>query len=103
MFAHYWTGGVPVPRPVRDISLCGALIHAPEVYYCGTVIRIALEARRTGENQIEPESFAGIWARIARKTKDGFGVAFVFDRRSERKALQRFLAELRRKTDETDK
>ena len=96
LVAHYWTGGLPEPRPVRDIGLFGAMVQSAEPYYPGTVIRMALESRTEAQGTAERTEFAGIWARVLRNVSEGFCVEFIFGSRSERRSFREFLEQVER-------
>ena len=102
--AHYWTGGLSAPCPVREIGLFGAAITAPDAYYPGTVIRIAMEDVAAAEAGGEAIQYAGVWGKVIRKASDGFCVVFIFESRAERMHFRRFLDQLRRRglLDETN-
>jgi len=101
--AHYWTGGYPTPRQVVDISQSGAAILAPDVYYPGTVIRIALEDVVSVDSPAGVTAYAGVWGRVLRRSDDGFSVQFVFENQAERRYFCEFLGGLRRRSlDETN-
>lgn len=81
----------------------GAVIVAPDVYYPGTVIRIALENAAAAQGPGEMTPYAGVWGKVLRKVSEGFCVGFVFESRAERKQFRSFLDELRRRSlDETN-
>lgn len=101
--AHYWTGGLSAPRPVQEIGLYGAVIAAPDVYFPGTLIRIALEDAAAAGDPGEAIAYAGVWGKVLRYVSGGFCVAFVFESRAERIHFRRFLEQLRRRgLDETN-
>ena len=101
--AHYWTGGLSAPRPVKEIGLYGAAITAPEVYYPGTLIRISLEDAAVAEGESEAIQYAGLWGKVLRMGSDGFCVAFIFENRAERMHFRHFLQQVsKRGFDEDD-
>jgi hypothetical protein len=105
LIAHYWTGGLSAPRRVQEIGLYGAAITAPDVYYPGTVIRIAMEDAGAAEAEVEAIQYAGVWGKVLRKVNDGFCVGFIFENRAERMHFRRFLEQVRRRglLDETNR
>jgi hypothetical protein len=101
--AHYWTGGISAPRPVKEIGLYGAAIAAPEVYYPGTLIRISLEDVTVAEDGGKAIQYAGLWGKVLRMMSDGFCVAFIFESRAERMHFRHFLEQAcKRGLDEND-
>jgi len=92
--AHYWTGGIPQPRDVRDIGVFGACIVAPDVFYPGTLVQITLENRAVLQDDGK-NTHISVVGRVCRKTDDGFCVAFLFGALSERGQLRDFLQGVR--------
>lgn len=92
--AHYWTGGLSAPRPVQEIGPQGAAIEAPDVYYPGTVIRIALEDVTAQDDAAPANVYAGVWGQVLGQVNGGFYVAFLFESRAERIHFLRFLRQL---------
>jgi len=79
------------------------MIDAPEVYYPGTIVRLAFENAATLERSSAGVAYAGVWGKVIRNVGSGFCVAFLFETRAERLRLRHFLEQLRRKgQDETN-
>ena len=89
--AYYWTGGVPKPMDVRDISLCGAYIVSSDNFYPATMMQVAFENRAKGDATI------CVCAQVSRQTQDGFCVSFLFSDFRERRLLWEFLKGVKRK------
>jgi hypothetical protein len=86
--AFYWTGGVPEPVRVRDISGRGAFIETKTDWCAGTLIHVVLE--HEGSESSPKVSFAR-WARIVRNVDGGKGMQFLELSRVEEMEFQRFL------------
>ena len=103
LVAYYWTGAVPRPRPVYDISLYGARIMAPSGFYPGTVVEIIFEEQAAGPKNGGETHHLRVYGRVLRSVADGFCVEFVFDDVSARRKFRQFLSGLeRRNRDETN-
>jgi hypothetical protein len=102
--AYFWTGGVPEPHGVRDISLSGMYVFTEERWYPGTVIRMTL----TDRHEPSMERSISLHATAVRWGNDGVGLRFVLEdaknqRRGEPnlaggvdiKQLEQFLVRLR--------
>src|SRR4051794_15627517 len=83
--AYYWTGAVPRPVEVRDISLYGAYILAGDSFYPATLLQIVLS------NKAKAGSHICVCAQVRRKTLDGFCVSFLFGEFREKRLLREFL------------
>jgi hypothetical protein len=94
LVAYYWTGAVPDPRKVPEVGLYGASIAAPESFYPGTLMQIVLEDRAANPNDGEDNPHTCVYARVVRRTGDGFCVAFLFSETAERRRLRHFLDHL---------
>ena len=90
LIALYWTGGVPRPYRIRDISSSGAFIETKDEWYVGTTMHLVLEHDGTGH--LSPEAAFGLWAHVVRAGAGGMGVSFIMRSRNEQKEFQRFLA-----------
>jgi Flp pilus assembly protein TadG len=93
--AAYW-GGSANPKPVREVSMHGAVIEAADEWYEGTLLRVVLT---DGEDRgVAPRGSAscGVWSRVLRRTGEGICVQFVFPSVTERLDLQRFLERVKR-------
>ena len=100
LVAYYWTGGVPSPNLVRDISLCGARIAAPDRFYLGTAIQIVLENRAAAPTDGAGSPHTCVYAKVIRYTSDGFCVKFGFEDARARYSFRRFLRALRHRNGE---
>ncbi len=93
--AHYWDGGAPKERAVRDISLTGAYIHATERWYVGTILTITLQQRTTQNGTAVAPLFLSIPCKVIRQDADGgVGVKFMLGGSQERKALKGFIRDI---------
>ena len=95
LVAHYWTGGAPGAKRVRDIGLYGACIEAPEVFYPGTILQIVFEDRAAHQDHGTSHHIC-LYARTIRRVENGFCVAFLFADAADRKKVRRFLDEVKR-------
>jgi hypothetical protein len=93
LVAYYWTGSVSEPRVIRDFGVSGAFVEAPEVFYPGTLIQMALvdQADRTSG----PEGRMSVCAKALERRIDGFSVCFPFLEGKERRAMRRFVERLK--------
>jgi hypothetical protein len=80
LVAYFFTGGVPVPHSVRNISTSGLFVITEERWYKGTFVRMTLTDRRepTAERSIT------LHARVVRWTEDGVALNFVLHEKNER-------------------
>jgi hypothetical protein len=100
--AYYWTGGTPEPHEVKDISSSGLYVVTEERWYPGTLILMTLQNSEAGEEV--SERIVCVHSRAVRWGKDGVGLQFVLQNQqigdamaaADRKALDRFLARLRK-------
>ncbi len=93
--ALYWNGGVAQARPIREISLGGALIEAPDRYRRGTLLRMTFRLQPPAVGANQPARAVEVWARVVRPGADGFCVQFQFANRSERRHMEALLESLR--------
>jgi hypothetical protein len=104
--AYFWTGGVPQPCAVQDISSTGMYVLTEERWYPGTLIQMTV--KKTSAEGMGVEASISVLARANRWGNDGVGVSFVVrdGRKSrdadagqegavERDALNRFLARIK--------
>jgi len=93
LVAYYWTGATPEPRPVRDIGVSGAFVEAPEIFYPGTLIQMALVDQ--SESAPGPEGRMFVCAKALERRIDGFSVCFPFLAGKERRAMRNFIERLK--------
>jgi len=81
LIAYFFTGGVPTPHEVRDISTSGLYIVTGERWYTGTIILLTL----TDRHNPNTERSLTVNARVARSGDDGVGFEFLLagDKRLE--------------------
>jgi Flp pilus assembly protein TadG len=93
MSSYYWDGGAPAARDVKDISASGAFLYTAnaEELYPGTIVTVVLQRPRTQESSADPLDSVTVSCKVSRRTSDGVGVRFVFEKAEERKSLERFL------------
>ena len=72
LVAYFFTGGVPRPHSVRDISTSGLYIITEERWYKGTFVRITL----TDEREPTAERSITLHAGVVRWTEDGVALQF---------------------------
>ena len=89
--AHYWNGGGSVGTKIKNISITGAYLYAPERWYVGTILNVTLIPDMNGAESTDPSSAVTVVCKVVRHGLDGIGVAFMFDNNRHRKALRRFL------------
>jgi hypothetical protein len=89
LIALYWTGGVPRPYRIRDISSSGAFIETKDEWYVGTMLHLVLQ--HDGSSHLSPKTALGLWAHVVRAGAGGMGVSFIMRSRNEQKEFQRFL------------
>ncbi|MGD0628882.1 MAG: PilZ domain-containing protein [Terracidiphilus sp.] len=100
--AYYWTGGPPQAHTVKDISSSGLYVVTEERWYPGTLVLMTLQNSEAGE-EVKERTIC-VHSRAVRWGKDGVGLQFVLQDESgdatmaaaDRKALDRFLARLRK-------
>ena len=100
--AYYWTGGAPQAHEVKDISASGLYVVTEERWYPGTLVLMTLQNSDAGE-EVKERTIC-VHSRAVRWGKDGVGLQFVLQNESDsgamaaadRKALDRFLARLRK-------
>jgi Flp pilus assembly protein TadG len=93
--AHYWNGGTSSAVKVRDISVSGAYLCAPEPWYVGTILNVTLQCESdengSGDGKAETPGSFTVPCKVARHGHDGMGVSFMFAKPQDRKAMQRFV------------
>lgn len=77
--AFFFTGGVPVPHGIRDISETGLYVFTQERWYPGTVIRITL----TDQRRPAAERSFTVNGMVMRWGNDGVGLHFVFQNKKD--------------------
>ena len=105
--AYFWTGGVPEPHPIRDVSAAGLYVVTEERWYPGTQIRMTLTSKEPGKGGTEQSIF--VQAKAVRWGNDGVGLQFVLpDNRNlprgqapvedgaDKQAFEQFIENLRR-------
>jgi hypothetical protein len=104
--AYYWTGSVPEPHDIKDISSTGLYLITEERWYPGTLVLMTLTITDQGEECAE-RSIA-VHTRAVRWGNDGVGLQFVLsgpeDKRKgrqfslvdglDKRALERFLRQI---------
>jgi hypothetical protein len=80
LVAYFFTGGVPRPHSVRDISTSGLYIITEERWYRGTFVRITL----TDEREPTAERSITLHAGVVRWTEDGVALNFVLHEKRKR-------------------
>jgi Flp pilus assembly protein TadG len=93
LVAYYWTGATPEPRLVRDIGISGAFIEAPEIFYPGTLIQMALVDQSGSASG--PEGRIFVCAKALERRMGGFSVCFPFLAGKERRAMRHFVEGLK--------
>ena len=80
LVAYFFTGGVPMPHSVRDISTSGLYVVTEERWYKGTFVRITLADQRepTAERSIT------LHAKVVRWTEEGVALQFILHEKNER-------------------
>jgi len=80
LVAYFFTGGVPRPHFVQDISTSGLYVITEERWYRGTFVRITLTDHRepTAERSIT------LHAKVVRWTEDGVALKFILHKKNER-------------------
>jgi hypothetical protein len=92
--AHYWTGGAPIPRKIRNVSATGAFIEAPDEWPSGTIVKLIMQAglpsaqAPPGSGGPSPYELHGT---VVRLEPNGFAVEFLYRNHQERAAFERFL------------
>jgi hypothetical protein len=84
LIAYFFTGGVPVAHPVRDVSLSGLYVVTDEQWYLGTIVRITLTDQR---EQTVDRSFT-LNAKVVRRGNDGAGLQFLLDDEKAVRSMQ---------------
>lgn len=73
LVAYFFTGGVPAPHRIRDVSGTGLYVFTAERWYLGTIIRVTL----TDRHQPTHERSITVDARVVRWGNDGVGLQFL--------------------------
>ena len=76
--AYFWTGGVSVQHPIRDVGPTGLYLITGERWYLGTVVRMTLI---DSSNPAEQRSIS-VNTRVVRYGKDGVGLEVLFESQS---------------------
>jgi PilZ domain len=109
LVAHYWDGGAPAPRRVRDISAAGMFLLTEQRWYPNTLVTMTLT--RSDKDESDPDRAITVTGRVVRSEADGVGLAFelpgsrntsslssIFPAEADRKTLIEFLASLQADT-----
>jgi len=80
LVAYFFTGGVPMPHSVRDISTSGLYVVTEERWYKGTFVRITL----TDHREPTTERSITLHAKVVRWTEDGVALQFILHKKNER-------------------
>lgn len=75
LHAHYWDGGPPRAREIRDISLTGLYLQTEEHWHPGTLVTLTLQ--RTDSKDGDPERTITVQGQVVRSYEDGVGVRFI--------------------------
>jgi len=75
MVAYYFTGGLPKPQEVRNISTSGLYLVTAERWYKGTAVQLTL----TDRVQSTIERSITVFAKVVRFGGDGVGFKFVLE------------------------
>ncbi len=80
LVAYFFTGGVPRPHSVQDISTSGLYVITEERWYKGTFVRMTLTDLRepTAERSIT------LHGKVVRWTDDGVALHFILHEKNER-------------------
>jgi hypothetical protein len=104
LVAYFFTGGPPMPHPIRDISENGVFVYTQERWYPGTMVRVTLA------DSLEKSCARSITLNmlVVRANDDGVGLSFVLENPNGRNQriqgmltgagsleVQRFLQQLR--------
>lgn len=87
---YYWDGGAPREHLVKEISLTGAYLCAPERWYVGTILSITLQEEGSEGGNGPRSPGMTIPCKVAHQGLDGFGVTFML-RNGDRKKLNGFI------------
>jgi len=88
--SFFWTGGIPKPHPIRDISLTGLYIVTRERWFPGTEIVMTL-TKTDGESPIAGHSLS-LCTRAVRWGHDGVGLQFLLATPMGRSSAHRHMA-----------
>jgi len=88
LVAYFFTGGIPTPHSVRDISASGLYLQTRERWYKGTVVQMTLSDRRRATN----DRSIALYAKAVRLGGDGVGFQFILDgeARGQKKAIEAY-------------
>lgn len=75
--SFYWTGGVPHPSQVRNISRGGAYVEGEVSWTVGTVLYLVLDQAASGQPVPGATDTVGLWARVTRVEPSGMALEFV--------------------------
>jgi hypothetical protein len=105
LIAHYWDGGPPVPRRVRDISPNGLYLMTDQRWYPGSLVMLSLQREDLPESN--PHRTITVKAKVVRLGEDGVGFSMVHSDKAmsesghhllpggaEQKKFERFVATL---------
>jgi hypothetical protein len=74
LVVYFFTGGVPTPHQVRNVSMSGIYILTSERWYLGTYVRLTL----TDVRQPRAERSITLHAKVIRSTDHGVALEFLF-------------------------
>jgi len=77
LIAYSWTGGVPEPQTVRNISSSGLFLVTQFRFYLGTHVRLTIV--NTIRYQAHSSPFITAYATAVRSDEDGVGLRFIRD------------------------
>ena len=93
LVGHYWDGGAPLERPIKDISTSGAYIRTSEPWYPGTVLSLNMKNHNASGKR--SNASISVHCQIVRQDPDkGFGVRFAFRNPRDRKLVESFVREI---------
>jgi hypothetical protein len=80
LVAYFFTGGVPIPHSVRNISTSGLYVITEERWYKGTFVRLTL----TDQREPTSERSITLHGKVVRCTHDGVALHFILQEKNER-------------------
>jgi Flp pilus assembly protein TadG len=90
MAAYWWDGGTPTARQIRDISTTGAFLYTSERWYPGTILTVTLQEERQDQSTNATLSIS-LPCKVVRHHPDGVGVQFMFSKKQDQRAVERFV------------
>jgi hypothetical protein len=74
LVAYFWTGGIPEPHPIRDISATGFYLLTTKRWFLDTLVLMTLQI--SGEKEARSRHAISLRSRVVRLDSHGVGLQF---------------------------